>query len=226
MVRSLSHTTFDRSGHRAPHWSFKFRACLRGQSAVISSDHSNSLASRPQRIISRSTRYWPERPHLSQVMRSTVSLPTMSRKMIAPSRGITTTPQPATRAPSAPLRPQRLSAFPSLQPSATAQPQALQVWGGTAPACNRWEECFWPSLDGYCGAGTVLGRRAPRCTVPRPPGWLLTTPCAPPWLPAPKLGPAPAPATPPGTPPSIADAAVFGNTIAINEMHAATEVIL
>jgi len=31
MVRSLSHTTFDRSGHRAPHWSFKFRACLRGQ---------------------------------------------------------------------------------------------------------------------------------------------------------------------------------------------------
>src|SRR5215469_9974206 len=33
-------------------------------------------------------RYWPERPHLSQVMRSTASLPTMSRKMIAPSRGI------------------------------------------------------------------------------------------------------------------------------------------
>jgi hypothetical protein len=42
---------------------------------------------------------------------------------------------PSTRngLPSAPLRPQRLSAFPSLQPSATAQPQALQVWGGTAP---------------------------------------------------------------------------------------------
>jgi len=36
MVRSLSRTTFDRSAHRAPHWSFKFRACLCGQSAVIS----------------------------------------------------------------------------------------------------------------------------------------------------------------------------------------------
>jgi len=45
MVRRLSHTTFDRSGHHAPHWSFKLRACLRGQSAVISSDQSNSLAS-------------------------------------------------------------------------------------------------------------------------------------------------------------------------------------
>jgi hypothetical protein len=34
--------------------SFKFPACLRGQSAVISSDHSNSLASMPYRWISRS----------------------------------------------------------------------------------------------------------------------------------------------------------------------------
>ena len=58
---------------------------MRGQSAVISSDQSNSFASIPQRIISRSTRYWPERPHLSQVIRSTASLPTMSRNVIAPS---------------------------------------------------------------------------------------------------------------------------------------------
>jgi hypothetical protein len=45
-------TTFGRSGHRAPQMSFKFFACLRGQSADISSDHSNSLAS----ILSRSIR--------------------------------------------------------------------------------------------------------------------------------------------------------------------------
>jgi hypothetical protein len=37
------YTTFDRSGHRIPHWPFKFRACLRGQSAVISSEHSKQL---------------------------------------------------------------------------------------------------------------------------------------------------------------------------------------
>ena len=41
------YTTFGKSGHLAPHWSFKFRACFRGQSAVISSDHVNSLASIP-----------------------------------------------------------------------------------------------------------------------------------------------------------------------------------
>jgi hypothetical protein len=41
------YTTFAKSGHRAPHWSFKLRACLRGQSAVISSDQSNSFASMP-----------------------------------------------------------------------------------------------------------------------------------------------------------------------------------
>jgi hypothetical protein len=41
------HTTFDKSGHHAPHISFKFIACLRGQSAVISSLQSNSLASIP-----------------------------------------------------------------------------------------------------------------------------------------------------------------------------------
>jgi hypothetical protein len=41
------YTTFDRSGHLAPHWSFKLRARFRGQSAVISSDQSNSLASMP-----------------------------------------------------------------------------------------------------------------------------------------------------------------------------------
>jgi hypothetical protein len=33
--------------HRAPHWSFKFRTCFGGQSAVISWDQSNSLASMP-----------------------------------------------------------------------------------------------------------------------------------------------------------------------------------
>src|SRR5215469_13290146 len=91
----------------------------------------------------------------------------MSRNVIAPSRGTTTTPQPQ---------------------------RALHL-----RRCD------------YCRAGTVLGRRAPRRTVPRPPGWLLTTPCAPPWLPAPKLGPAPTPATPPGTPPSLADAAAFSS---------------
>jgi len=37
--------------------------------------------------------------------------------------------------------------------------------------------------SGYCLAGTVLGRRPPRRTVPRPgPGWLAL-----PWLPAPTL---------------------------------------
>jgi hypothetical protein len=41
------YNTFGRSGHRAPQISFKFFACLRGQSAVISSDQSNSLASMP-----------------------------------------------------------------------------------------------------------------------------------------------------------------------------------
>jgi hypothetical protein len=46
-VHSLSHTTFDKSGHRAPHWSFKVFACLRGQSAVISSDQSNSFCVYP-----------------------------------------------------------------------------------------------------------------------------------------------------------------------------------
>jgi hypothetical protein len=40
-------TTFDRSGHVAPHMSLKFRACFRGQSAVISSGQSNSLGSMP-----------------------------------------------------------------------------------------------------------------------------------------------------------------------------------
>jgi hypothetical protein len=36
---------------------YSFFACLRGQSAVISSDHSNSLASIPYRQISRFSRY-------------------------------------------------------------------------------------------------------------------------------------------------------------------------
>ena len=154
-------------------------------------------------------RYWPERPHLSQVMRRTVSLPTMSRKMMAPSRGITTT------VPSAPLP---LSTSPSaLVSAAFSNGSAAGVAG-----MGRYGPVL---VISYCRAGTVLGRRAPRCTVPRPPGWLLTIPCPPPWLPAPKLGPAPTPVTPPGTPPSIADPAVFGNTTAINEMHHATQVI-
>jgi hypothetical protein len=42
-----AYSTFGKSGHLAPHWSFKFRACFRGQSAVISSDQSNSLALMP-----------------------------------------------------------------------------------------------------------------------------------------------------------------------------------
>jgi hypothetical protein len=33
--------------NRAPHWSYRFPECLREQSAVISSDQSNSLASTP-----------------------------------------------------------------------------------------------------------------------------------------------------------------------------------
>jgi hypothetical protein len=40
-------TTFSQSWHRAPHCSFKFRACFRGQSAIISAEHSNSFASMP-----------------------------------------------------------------------------------------------------------------------------------------------------------------------------------
>jgi hypothetical protein len=47
------YTTFGRSRHRAPLWSFKFRDCFRGQLAVISSDHSNSFASIPWRSIRR-----------------------------------------------------------------------------------------------------------------------------------------------------------------------------
>jgi hypothetical protein len=43
----LPHTTFGKSGHLAPQMSFKFLACFRGQSAVISSVQSNSLASMP-----------------------------------------------------------------------------------------------------------------------------------------------------------------------------------
>ena len=35
-----NHTTFERVGHRAPHISLRFIACLRGQSAVMSCDHS------------------------------------------------------------------------------------------------------------------------------------------------------------------------------------------
>jgi hypothetical protein len=46
-TRPKRYTTFGRSGHRPPHWSFKFRASFRGQSAVISSDQSNSFASMP-----------------------------------------------------------------------------------------------------------------------------------------------------------------------------------
>jgi hypothetical protein len=94
------HTTFGKSGHRAPHISFKFFACLRGQSAVTSSLQSNNLAWMPYRTINRSTRYCPERPHFSHSMRNTASLPTISRKVIAPSRGITTTLRSEARAPS------------------------------------------------------------------------------------------------------------------------------
>jgi hypothetical protein len=41
------YTTFGRSGHLAPHWSYRFARRLRGQSAMISSDQSDSLASIP-----------------------------------------------------------------------------------------------------------------------------------------------------------------------------------
>jgi len=47
LARTHRHTTFGRSGHRAPQISLRFIACLRGQSAVISSDHLNNLASMP-----------------------------------------------------------------------------------------------------------------------------------------------------------------------------------
>ena len=40
-------TTFGKSGHRAPHISFKFFACLRGRSAVISSDQPKDLGVDP-----------------------------------------------------------------------------------------------------------------------------------------------------------------------------------
>jgi len=40
----VHYTTFDKSGHLAPHGSCSLRATLRGQSAVISSDQSNSSA--------------------------------------------------------------------------------------------------------------------------------------------------------------------------------------
>ena len=47
-------------GHRAPQISLRFIARLRGQSAVISSEHLNNLASMPQRSISGgSPGYWP-----------------------------------------------------------------------------------------------------------------------------------------------------------------------
>jgi hypothetical protein len=46
------HSTFGRSGQIAPHGSLSLRACLRGQSAVISSVHVNSFSSRPYFAIS------------------------------------------------------------------------------------------------------------------------------------------------------------------------------
>jgi hypothetical protein len=46
-ARTHSHTTFRISGHRAPQISLRFFACLSGQSAVTSSDHSNNLGSSP-----------------------------------------------------------------------------------------------------------------------------------------------------------------------------------
>jgi hypothetical protein len=45
LSKNLDH--LDKSGHRAPQISLRLFACFRGQSAVISSDQSNSLASMP-----------------------------------------------------------------------------------------------------------------------------------------------------------------------------------
>jgi hypothetical protein len=42
--------------NRVPHKCLRFRACFLGQSAVISSDHSNSFGSRPQLAINRARR--------------------------------------------------------------------------------------------------------------------------------------------------------------------------
>jgi hypothetical protein len=47
------HNTFGKSGHRAPHWSLILCADFFGQSAVISSSQSTSLASRPRLLINR-----------------------------------------------------------------------------------------------------------------------------------------------------------------------------
>ena len=47
------HTTFRRFGHLAPQMWLRFVTCLCGQSAVISSDQSNSLASMPYRETSQ-----------------------------------------------------------------------------------------------------------------------------------------------------------------------------
>jgi AAA15 family ATPase/GTPase len=61
---------------------------------LIAQSHSNEANARNAQLIFSThdatllARYWPERPHLSQVMRSTANLPTMSRNVIAPSRGI------------------------------------------------------------------------------------------------------------------------------------------
>jgi hypothetical protein len=47
IVEQHDQTTFGKSGQRAPHMSLRLFACLRGQSAVISLDQSNSFAPVP-----------------------------------------------------------------------------------------------------------------------------------------------------------------------------------
>jgi hypothetical protein len=78
-------TTFDKSGHREPQMSSKFLACLRGQSAVISSDP--RIAWRQFHNVRSNDR--TDTTPCGRICRTrrTASLPTMSRKMMAPSRG-------------------------------------------------------------------------------------------------------------------------------------------
>jgi hypothetical protein len=75
-----------RFGNRTSHTASKFFACLRGQSAVASSDQSNDLASisldQPINTV------WVRVSALARSIRKLTSLPMVWRKIIAPSRGM------------------------------------------------------------------------------------------------------------------------------------------
>src|SRR6266852_6488687 len=84
------YTTFGKSGQTAAHGSLSRCACFRGQSAVISSIQVKTFSFRPYLAISWASRSLADHPHLSHSIRSTMSLPRRSAKMIARSRGIAT----------------------------------------------------------------------------------------------------------------------------------------